>query len=67
LIASPWNQESAEESHASAESWRFWLLTISANRFSRNILSWEEEDLRQAPSYAAAAIDDEVHNFDRVA
>jgi uncharacterized protein (DUF433 family) len=27
----------------------------------------EEEDLRQAPSYAAAAIDDEVHNFDRVA
>ena len=27
----------------------------------------EEEDLRQALNYAAAAVDDEVHNFDRVA
>ena len=27
----------------------------------------EEEDLRQALNFAAAAVDDEVHNFDRVA
>jgi uncharacterized protein (DUF433 family) len=27
----------------------------------------EEEDLRQALNYAAAAVDDDVHNFDRVA
>ena len=27
----------------------------------------EEEDLRQALSYAAAAVDDEVHDFHRVA
>ena len=27
----------------------------------------EEEDLRQAFSYAAAAVDDEVHDFHRVA
>lgn len=27
----------------------------------------EEEDLRQALSYAATAVDDEVHDFDRVA
>jgi uncharacterized protein (DUF433 family) len=27
----------------------------------------EEEDLRQALNYAAAAVDDDVHSFDRVA
>ena len=33
----------------------------------REYPSWKEEDLRQALNYAAASVDDDVHNFDRVA